>query len=39
VLLPFLSDLRGDFATESIDATDDGITAVFAPDPELVPRG
>ncbi|WP_375406876.1 hypothetical protein [uncultured Amnibacterium sp.] len=39
VLLRFLSDLRGDFATESIDATDDGITAAFAPDPDLVPDG
>ncbi|RIX28299.1 hypothetical protein [Amnibacterium setariae] len=39
VLLRFLSDLRGDFATRSIDATDDGITAVFAPDPDLVPNG
>jgi hypothetical protein len=37
VLLRFLSDLRGDFATESIDATNDGITAAFKPDPELVP--
>lgn len=39
VLLRFLSDLRGDFATESIDATDEGITAAFAPDPDLVPSG
>lgn len=37
VILRFLSDLRGDFATESIDATDDGITAAFKPDPDLVP--
>jgi hypothetical protein len=37
VLLRFLSDLRGDFATASIDATDDGITAVFAPDPDRIP--
>ena len=37
VLLRFLSDLRGDFTTESIDATDDGISAAFAPDPDLVP--
>jgi hypothetical protein len=39
VLLRFLSDLRGDFATRSIDATDAGITAAFAPDPNLVPSG
>jgi hypothetical protein len=39
VLLRFLSDLRGDFTTESIDAADDGITAAFAPDPDLVPAG
>jgi hypothetical protein len=37
VLLRFLSDLRGDFATRSIDATDDGITAAFTPAPDLVP--
>jgi hypothetical protein len=39
VLLRFLSDLRGDFATRSIDATNDGITAAFAPRPDLVPEG
>ncbi|WP_375389644.1 hypothetical protein [uncultured Amnibacterium sp.] len=39
VLLRFLSDLQGDYATESIDATDDGITAAFAPDPDLSPSG
>ena len=39
VLLRFLSDLRGDFATRSIDAADDGITASFAPRPDLVPKG
>ena len=37
VLLRFLSDLRGDFATQSIDATNDGVTAAFRPDPDLVP--
>ncbi len=39
VLLRFLSDLRGDFATRSIDATNDGITASFTPRPDLVPKG
>jgi hypothetical protein len=39
VILRFLSDLRGDFATESIDATNDGITAAFKPEPNLVPSG
>ena len=39
VLLRFLSDLQGDLATESIDATNDGITASFAPDPDLLPSG
>ncbi|GAA2754178.1 hypothetical protein [Amnibacterium kyonggiense] len=39
VLLRFLSDLRGDFATKSIDASDDGITAAFRPAPDLVPSG
>ncbi|MGT2426654.1 hypothetical protein [Amnibacterium kyonggiense] len=39
VLLRFLSDLRGDFATRSIDASDSGITAAFTPAPDLVPGG
>jgi hypothetical protein len=39
VLLRFLSDLRGNFATESIDATNDGISAAFTPDPDLIPSG
>jgi hypothetical protein len=33
VLLRFLSDLRGDLATRSIDANDGGITAAFRPAP------
>jgi hypothetical protein len=33
VLLRFLSDLSGDLATRSIDATNDGITASFEPRP------
>ena len=39
VLLRFLSDLTGDLATSSIDATDEGITAAFEPDPDLVLGG
>lgn len=39
VLLRFLSDLRGDLRVRTIDATDDGITAAFAPDPDLIPGG
>lgn len=31
LLLRFLSELRGDLATRSIDATDDGVIATFAP--------
>lgn len=38
VLLRFLSNLRGDYATRSIDATDSGITAAFAPRPDFTPN-
>ncbi len=37
VLLRFLSDLRSDMEPSSIDATNDGITAAFRPDPTLIP--
>jgi hypothetical protein len=37
VVLRFLSELRGQFATQSIDANDSGITVRFAPHPDLVP--
>jgi hypothetical protein len=37
VVLRFLSDLRGQFATRSIDASNTGITVRFAPRPDLVP--
>lgn len=36
-LLRFLSALRDDFATRSIDATEDGVIASFTPDPDFVP--
>ncbi|MBW4040683.1 MAG: hypothetical protein HIU86_00945 [Acidobacteria bacterium] len=39
VLLRFLSDLRGQLATRSIDATDSGISAAFRPEPDLIPTG
>lgn len=32
LLLRFLSELRGDLATRTIDATDDGVIATFAPE-------
>ncbi len=34
-LLRFLSALRDDFATRSIDASADGVTASFSPDPDF----
>jgi hypothetical protein len=37
VLLRYLSGLRGDFATASIDETDAGVLATFAPDLTFVP--
>jgi hypothetical protein len=37
VVLRFLSGLHGQFATESIDANDEGITVRFTPRPDLVP--
>jgi hypothetical protein len=33
----YLAGLRGDFRTASIDATDAGVRATFAPDPTFVP--
>ena len=37
VVLRFLTDLRGQFATQAIDASNDGITVRFAPRPDLIP--
>ncbi len=36
-VLRYLSSLRGDYATSTIDATDAGVLATFAPDPTFVP--
>lgn len=36
-LLRYLSQLRGAYATSTIDATDAGVLATFAPDPTFVP--
>ena len=36
-VLRYLSQLRGSYATATIDATDAGVLATFAPDPTFVP--
>ena len=36
-VLRYLSEQRGDYATSTIDATDAGVLATFAPDPTFVP--